>query len=88
MERKQAFAALCNRWRCPRCGGRKRDKLVRRARWLRADGMLTTTISDRASDGVDARSLDAVAFLQKRERIFRRHVDRVFGGFAYLWVVE
>jgi hypothetical protein len=50
--------------------------------------MLTTTISDRASDGVDARSLDAVAFLQKRERIFRRHVDRVFGGFAYLWVVE
>ncbi|MGD0291769.1 MAG: hypothetical protein ABSC63_19280 [Candidatus Binataceae bacterium] len=70
------------------CGGRKRDKLVRRARSLRADGMLTTTISDRASGGVDARSLDGVAFLQERERIFRRHVQRVLGGFAYLWVIE
>jgi hypothetical protein len=50
--------------------------------------MLITTISDRASGGVDARSLDAVAFLQGLARIFRRHVNRVLGGFAYLWVIE
>lgn len=87
-ERKQAFPALCGRWGCRRCGGRKRDKLVRRGLALKADGMLSTTISDRWSDGLDATSPEALAFLQKRERVFRRHIERVLGGFAYLWVVE
>jgi hypothetical protein len=50
--------------------------------------MLTTTISDARAGGVDAKSLEAVEFLQKRERVFRRHVNRALGGFAYLWIVE
>lgn len=80
--------ALCGCWRCRRCAGRKRDKLVRRARALRPDGMLTTTISDAWSGGIDASGPDALKFLQERERVWRQHIQRVLGGFAYLWVVE
>lgn len=85
---RRFFAAPCNRWGCKRCGSRKRDKLARRAAALRPDGMLTTTISDACSGGIDATSLEAVAYMQQRERVFRRHIKRVLGGFAYLWVVE
>lgn len=85
---RRFFAATCNRWGCKRCGSRKRAKLARRAAWLRPDGMLTTTISDARSGGIDATSLEAVAYVQARERIFRRHIKRVLGGFAYLWVLE
>lgn len=87
-ESRRVFAATCNRWGCKRCGSRKRDKLARRGMALHADGMLTTTISDARSGGVDATSVEAVAFIQERERVFRRHIQRVLGGFAYLWVVE
>ena len=87
-ESRRFFAATCNRWGCKRCGSRKRDKLARRAMSIRPDGMLTTTISDAHSGGIDATSPEAVAYIQARERIFRRHIKRVLGGFAYLWVVE
>lgn len=84
----KALPVLCDRWSCRQCGGRKRDKLARRGAALHADGMLTTTISDAWSDGLDAASPEALAYLQERDRVFRRHVERAFGKAAYLWVVE
>jgi hypothetical protein len=50
--------------------------------------MLTTTISDRWTGGLDASSPRALDYLQEHDRIFRRHVERAFGKFFYLWTVE
>jgi hypothetical protein len=50
--------------------------------------MLTTTISDAWSDGLDAKSPSALEYLQDCDRVFRQHVERVFGKVAYLWTVE
>lgn len=87
-DRKVAFGAPCGNWGCRPCGSRKRDKLARRGASLHVDGILTTTISDRSSGGLDASGPEALAYLQERERVFRRHVQRLLGFFIYLWVVE
>ena len=84
----RAVAATCGAWSCSRCGSRKRDKLARRGAALKPDGMMTLTISDRYSDGLDAASPEALAFLQERARVFMRHINRVFGRVVYLWVYE
>ena len=88
-EKRIVFGRRCDRWDCTSgCAHRKRKKLAQRAASLNPDGMLTTTISDRWSDGLNASSADAMAFLQQRERVFRHHIVRAIGKFAYLWVYE
>jgi hypothetical protein len=50
--------------------------------------MLTVTISDARSAGLDATSEEARSFLQERCSVFNQHIRRVFGSFGFLWVVE